>query len=179
MAAGAAPALEVTTLSAEQKDLRRKTHQTIAKFGDDVGRRLQFNTAIAAAMELVNALQKFDGESAAHRAVRHEALTALVACMAPITPHICHVLWTALGQQGAVIDAAWPEADASALLSDAIKMVVQINGKLRGQIEVPVGTSKEAILAAAKADENVARFLADAPIKKEIVVPGKLVNFVI
>jgi len=178
-AAGAAPALDVAALNAVQKDLRRKTHQTIAKFGDDVGRRLQFNTAIAAAMELVNALQKFDGSAPQDRAVRHEALTALVACLAPITPHITHVLWTALGHDGAVIDARWPEADAAALASDALKLVVQVNGKLRGQIEVPVGSSNEAILAAAKSDENVVRFLAGAAIKKEIVVAGKLVNLVI
>lgn len=177
--ARAAPTLDASALSAAQKDLRRKTHQTIAKFGDDVGRRLQFNTAIAAAMELVNALQKFDGAAEQDRAVRHEALCALVACLAPITPHISHVLWTALGGQGAVIDARWPVADAAALVSDAIKLVVQINGKLRGQIEVPVGTANDVILATAKSDENVARFIAGAAIKKEIVVAGKLVNFVI
>ena len=179
VAAGAAPALDVGALNSAQKDLRRKTHQTIAKFGDDVGRRYQFNTAIAAAMELVNALQKFDGSGGQDRAVRHEALDALVACLAPITPHISHTLWTALGNAGAVIDARWPEADAAALASDAIKLVVQVNGKLRGQIEVPVGTANEAILAAAKADEQVAKFLAGATIKKEIVVPGKLVSLVI
>ena len=179
VAAGAAPALDAAALGAAQKDLRRKTHQTIAKFGDDVGRRYQFNTAIAAAMELVNALQRFDGSGGQDRAVRHEALNALVACLAPITPHISHTLWTALGNAGAVIDARWPEAEAAALASDAIKLVVQVNGKLRGQIEVPVGTANEAILAAAKADEQVAKFLAGATIKKEIVVPGKLVSLVI
>ena len=179
VAAGAAPALDAAALSAAQKDLRRKTHQTIAKFGDDVGRRLQFNTAIAAAMELVNALQKFDGSSEQDRAVRHEALSALVACLAPIAPHITHVLWNALGHTGAVIDARWPEADTTALASDALKLVVQVNGKLRSSIEVPVGSSSEHILATAKADENVIRFLGGAAIKKEIVVPGKLVNFVI
>jgi leucyl-tRNA synthetase len=179
VAAGPAPALDSAMLNAAQKDLRRKAHQTIAKFGDDVGRRYQFNTAIAAAMELVNALQKFEGGTDQDRAVRQEALNALVACLAPITPHISHALWTALGNAGAVIDAAWPEADAAALVSDAIKLVVQVNGKLRGQIEVPVGSSNEAVLAAAKTEENVAKFLAGSAIKKEIVVAGKLVNFVI
>ncbi|ROH93389.1 leucine--tRNA ligase [Stagnimonas aquatica] len=179
VAGGPAASPDVGALSAVQKDLRRKTHQTIAKFGDDVGRRYQFNTAIAAAMELVNALQKFEGGEPLDRAVRQEALNALVACLAPITPHISHTLWTALGNAGAVIDAAWPEADAAALVSDAIKLVVQVNGKLRGQIEVPVGSSNEAILAAAKSEENVVKFLAGSTIKKEIVVAGKLVNFVI
>ena len=140
---------------------------------------MQFNTAIASAMELVNALQKFEDASATGRAVRHESLRALVACLAPITPHLSHALWAALGEAGAVIDARWPEADATALVSDAIKLVVQVNGKLRGQIEVPVGTANDAILAAAKSDENVAKFLAGAAIKKEIVVPGKLVSFVV
>ncbi|MDP3858328.1 MAG: leucine--tRNA ligase [Stagnimonas sp.] len=179
VATGPAPALDAAALSGAHKDLRRKTHQTIAKFGDDVGRRYQFNTAIAAAMELVNALQKFEGSGEQDRAVRHEALNALVACLAPITPHISHVLWTALGNAGAVIDARWPQADPQALSSEAIKLVVQVNGKLRGQIEVPVGSANEAILAAAKAEENVAKFLGGSTIRKEIVVPGKLVNFVI
>ena len=178
-AVGVPPALDVAALSAAQKDLRRKTHQTIAKFGDDVGRRLQFNTAIAAAMELVNTLQKFDGTTEQDQAVRHEALTALVACLSPITPHISHVLWTALGHRSAVIDARWPEADTAALATEALKLVVQVNGKLRGQIEVPLGSSNELILATAKSDENVVKFLVGATIKKEIVVAGKLVNFVI
>jgi leucyl-tRNA synthetase len=177
--AGPTVSLIPAALTSAQKDLRRKTHQTIAKFGDDMGRRLQFNTAVAAAMELVNAIQKFDDASEQGRAVRLEALTALVACMAPITPHICHALWQALGQAGEVIDARFPQADAAALASDAIKLVVQVNGKLRGQIEVPTGADHASILAAAKADENVARFLAGSLIKKEIVVPGKLVSFVI
>jgi len=130
-------------------------------------------------MELVNALQKFDGTAEQDRALRQEALTALVACLSPITPHISHTLWTALGHAGAVIDATWPEAEQAALASDAIKFVVQVNGKLRGSIDMPVGSANEAVLAAAKADENVAKFLVGLTIKKEIVVPGKLVNFVV
>ena len=171
--------LNPASLNPAQKVLRRKTHQTIAKFGDDMGRRLQFNTAVASAMELVNALQKFDDASPQGRAVRHEALSALVLCLAPITPHICHTLWQELGNSGPVIDAVWPRADASALTSDAIKLVVQVNGKLRGHIEVAVGSDNASVLAAAKADANVAKFLAGTVIKKEIVVPGKLVNFVV
>jgi leucyl-tRNA synthetase len=179
VAAGPVPVLDPASLSPEQKSLRRKTHETVHKMGDDIGRRYSFNTAIAAAMELVNALARFEDASAQARAVRGEALGALVAALSPIVPHICHELWSALGHATPVIDAPYPQADTAALHSDTASLVVQVNGKLRGQIEVPADATQDAIVAAALADENVRRFIDGAPLKKRIVVPGKLVNLVV
>ncbi len=178
-AKGAAPVLDRTSLSAAQKDLRRKLHDALAKIGDDFGRRYNFNTAIAACMELVNALSRFDDATDAGRAVMQEALDALVRVLSPIVPHFTHELWTALGHSDAVIDATWPEPEAEARRSDSIALVVQINGKLRGQISVPAGADQASIIAAALAEESVQKFLVGQVIKKQIVVPGKLVNFVV
>jgi leucyl-tRNA synthetase len=108
-----------------------------------------------------------------------EALDTLVACMAPITPHICHALWHELGHPEPVIDAAWPDADPAALVSDTISLVVQVNGKLRGNIEVPRHANNEEIISAALAEANVQKFVAGQALKKKIVVPGKLVNLVV
>jgi len=178
-ARGAAPALDVAQLNPAQKDLRRKLHDALAKISDDFGRRNNFNTAIAACMELVNALGKFDDVSDNGRAVMQEALSALIRVLAPIVPHLGHALWLALGYEGAVIDARWPEADPAARVADTVTLVVQINGKLRGQISVAAGTDQAAIIAAALADENVQKFLNGQTVKKQIVVPGKLVNLVV
>jgi leucyl-tRNA synthetase len=176
---GPVPALDAAALTAAQKDLRRKLHDALAKIGDDFERRFNFNTAIAACMELVNALSRFEDSSPNGRAVTQEVLEALVRVLSPIVPHISHSLWGGLGHGGPVIDAPWPQADAAARVSDMAEMVVQVNGKLRGKISVPAGASKEDAAAAALADENVQRFLAGQPVKKTIVVPGKLINFVV
>jgi leucyl-tRNA synthetase len=178
-ALGAAPALDAATLTAPQKDLRRKLHDSLAKISDDFARRYSFNTAIAACMEVVNALSRFDDATPNGRAVRDEVLDALTRVLSPIVPHFCHALWSTLGKPGAVIDAPWPEADAEARKADEIAMVVQVNGKLRGQISVPAGAPQELIIATALAEENVQKFIGGAELKKQIVVPGKLVNFVV
>jgi leucyl-tRNA synthetase len=179
VSAGASPALDVAALDAAQKKLRQKTHLTLQKIGDDIGRRLKLNTVVAASMELLNAINDHRIATPQDRAVVQEALDALVACMSPITPHICHELWQALGHQGAVIDSKWPEADAKALLSDTISLVVQVNGKLRGNIEVPRHANNDEIISAALAEVNVQKFVAGQALKKKIVVPGKLVNLVV
>ena len=179
VALGAVDALARAALNEVQKDLRRKLHDQLAKISDDFGRRYNFNTAVAACMELVNALAKFDDRSPQGRAVLNEALDALSRVLSPIVPHFSHALWTALGHATPVIDAEWPEPEAEARLSDQIKLVVQVNGKLRGQISVPAGSSNEAIIAVAVADEQVLKFLAGQTIRKQVVVPGKLVNFVV
>jgi leucyl-tRNA synthetase len=166
-------------LTQTQKDLRRKLHETLKKVSDDFGRRQSYNTAIAAAMELVNALYKFEDVSANGRALMQEALELLVAMLAPITPHICHELWSALGHAAPVIDARWPTLDVAALESDTVALVVQVNGKLRAQIQVPTGASNETILETALADVNVQKFISGQTLKKKIVVPGKLVNLVV
>jgi len=173
------PEVNPAALDAAQKTLRRQVHETIAKVGDDYGRRLSFNTAIAALMELLNALGKFDDASDQGRAVRHEAFEAIVLMLNPITPHICHAMWSALGRTGAVINAAWPKADPAALTKDAVTLAVQVSGKLRGQIEVAVNAAREEIEKAALADEGVARFVAGQAVKKIIIVPGKIVNIVV
>jgi leucyl-tRNA synthetase len=177
--AGAAPPLEVSTLGAAQRELRRAAHQALAKATDDIGRRRNFNTAIAAIMELLNAIGRFTDPSPAGRAVREEALGIAVLVLAPITPHVCHALWQALGRQGALVDERWPSPDPAALVQDTQQLVVQVNGKLRGHITVSVQADEAAVRAAALADEHVRKFVADKPVRRVIVVPGKLVNVVV
>ena len=178
-AGGPVAALDPKALNDDQKALRRKTHQTIAKIGDDIGRRSSFNTAVAAAMELLNAVNRFDDDAEAGRAVEREALEAVVLMLSPMTPHICHALWKALGHETALIDHRWPEFDASALELDMIELVVQVNGKLRGRVAVPADAGKDDIEKLAIADDNVQRFLDGKEIRKVIVVPGRLVNVVV
>ncbi len=172
-------ALDINSLNESQKAMRRKTHETIAKVSDDIGRRYTFNTAIAAVMELMNALAKFKDGSAQGRAVTKESLQAVVLLLSPIVPHITHELWEALGENSSLIDHAWPKVDESALVKDSLQIIVQVNGKLRSRIEVPASASKDEIEAAAINDENVKRFTDDKQVVKVIVVPGKLVNIVV
>jgi leucyl-tRNA synthetase len=166
-------------LTDEQKALRRKIHQTIAKVSDDVGRRYTFNTAVAAVMELLNAIRHFDDSSPTGRGIVREGLETAVLLLSPIVPHLCHELWHALGHDEAVVNVRWPEADASALVLEMIEIVVQVNGKLRGRISVAAGSDTATISEAALADENVKRFVGDKTIRKTIVVPGRLVNVVV
>jgi leucyl-tRNA synthetase len=176
---GPAGAVDVDALTDSQKDMRRKTHQTIAKISNDIGRRHSFNTAVAAAMELLNAINKFADETDTGRAVQRESLEAVVVMLSPMVPHICHALWQHLGHATALIDQRWPIVDESALEVAHIEMVVQVNGKLRGRIAVAVDAAKDSIEAAALADENVIRFIDGKEIRKVIVVPGRLVNIVV
>ncbi|MDH3576741.1 MAG: leucine--tRNA ligase [Gammaproteobacteria bacterium] len=176
---GPAPAVDTNGLDEGQKDLRRKTHQTISKISDDLGRRGSFNTAVAAAMELLNAINRFDDQSDSGRAVKHEALEAVVLMLSPIVPHISHALWQELGHKTPLIDQAWPEVDEAALELDLIEMVVQVNGKLRGRISVPTDADEDAVEKLAIADENVQRFIDGNDVRKMIVVPGRLVNIVV
>jgi leucyl-tRNA synthetase len=160
------------------KDVRRKLHETIAKVTDDYGRRQTFNTAIAAVMELCNELGRLDQSEAESKAVMTEGLNATVRLLAPIVPHICHALWQALGNSTDVANETWPEVDKSALVRDEIELVVQVNGKVRAKMSVGVDASKESIEQLALAQDNVQRFIADATVRKIIVVPGRLVNIV-
>jgi len=166
-------------LNAAQRDLRRQSHRTLAKATDDIGRRRTFNTAIAAVMELVNALAKFPADTPADRAVAHEGLEIAVICLSPIIPHATHALWLALGHRTAIIDERWPKADAAALEQPTLEIVVQVNGKLRGRISVPAGSDEQSIRSAALGDANVQKYLGDREIRKLIIVPGKLVNVVV
>ena len=176
---GAAPALDVAALDANQKALRRKTHETIGKVGDDYGRRHSFNTAIAAVMELMNALAKFEDGSEQGRAVRQEALQAIVLLLNPITPHASHALWQVLGHGETLLeDQPFPQADAGALVRDALTLAVQVNGKLRGTIEVAADAAREQVEALALAEPNAAKFMEGLTVRKIIIVPGKIVNIV-
>ena len=178
LAGGPCEPLRLTELNAGQRELRRLLHETIAKVGDDVGRRRTFNTAIAAVMELCNALARFDDRSQQGRALLQEAYEAVVRLLAPIVPHACQVLWRALGQPGELVDERWPEADPAALEREAVELVVQVNGKLRGRVQVPSDADRAAVEQAALAEDNVQRFVAGKAIRRIIVVPGKLVNVV-
>jgi leucyl-tRNA synthetase len=177
--AGATPALDVDTLDNAQRDLRRKLHETIAKVSDDYGRRLTFNTAIAAAMELSNELAKISERSGQWLAIERESLQTLVLLLAPIVPHICHTLWRELGNSTSLIDAPWPQVDAAALQRSSIELVVQINGKVRGKIEVAVDASSASIIELALAQDFVQKFIAGKELAMSKVVPGKLVTFAV
>jgi leucyl-tRNA synthetase len=160
------------------KDVRRKLHETIAKVTDDYGRRQTFNTAIAAVMELCNELVRLDQSDSTSRDVMREGLSVAVRLLAPIVPHVCHSLWQALGYKSDIANEAWPEVDQAALVRDEIELVVQVNGKVRAKMAVGIDASKESIEQLALAQDNVQRFIADATVRKIIVVPGRLVNIV-
>jgi len=170
--------LDTSGLNQQQQDLRRKTHETIAKVSDDFGRRQTFNTAIAAVMELLNELGKSDRKIPNGLAVEREALETAVLVLSPIVPHVCSALWQELGLGDNLLNAPWPQVDKSALVKTTIQLAVQVNGKLRAQIDVPADASKEDIELVAQDNENVQRFTEGLTIRKVIVVPSKLVNIV-
>jgi leucyl-tRNA synthetase len=170
--------LELNSLSDEQKAVRRAIHLAIKQASIDIGQHHKFNTAIAQVMTLMNVLEKAAQASTQDRALLQEGLETVALLLAPITPHISHQLWQELGHDEAIIDAQWPQVDESALVQDSLTLVIQVNGKLRGQIEVPASASREEVEASARANENVLRFTEGLSIRKVIVVPGKLVNIV-
>ncbi|HHP8823320.1 TPA: leucine--tRNA ligase [Acinetobacter baumannii] len=171
-----ATAIDKANLSKDAQDLRRKTHETIQKVSDDIERRHAFNTAIAALMELLNASNKFEAKDDNDVAVEREAITTLLTLLAPFAPHLSQTLLAQFGTD--LTEATFPEVDASALTRNTQTIVVQVNGKLRGKLEVSVDISKDELLAQAKALPEVQQFLT-GPTKKEVVVPNKLVNLVV
>ena len=175
---GETVAIDAVSLNGDQKALRRKTHETIAKVTDDYERRYTFNTAIAAIMELLNQTAKAEESSEQDRAVMQEALEAAVLLLSPITPHICTELWTALGHDTDVVNADWPKADKAAMVQDEKLIIVQVNGKVRAKITVAASASKDEVEALALANDNVHNFIDGLTVRKVIVVPGKLVNIV-
>ncbi len=170
--------LDPDSLNDDQRNLRRKTHQTIEKVSDDYGRRYTFNTAIAAVMELLNDISQLSNNDSQSMAVKHEALTSAILLLAPIVPHICHSLWQKMGNKGSIAEAAWPEVDSSALIQSTIELVVQVNGKVRGKIQVAVDAPKDMVEKQAINEPNVQRFIEGNTVRKIIVVPGRLVNIV-
>jgi len=177
-AAGGAPALDSAALDEGQRTLRRQLHEALAKVGDDIGRRYTFNTAIAAVMELLNAVTRAAGTGPQDQAVRQEALEGIVLMLAPIVPHVAESLWRGLGREGSVMAQRWPAPDPSALKRDTLELVVQVNGKLRGKIRVPATATREDIEKAALTEPSVLPFVQGKDVKKVVVVPGKLVNVV-
>jgi len=163
----------------DQNKLRRKTHQTISKVTDDIGRRYTFNTAIAAVMELVNEVSAFNVNDELDRQAIKEAIESILLLLSPIVPHICHQLWLDINHNRPIVDAEWPEFDNSLLKSETSLIVVQVNGKLRSKLEVDASTSEDELKSMALSDEKVMRFIEGNEIKKIIVVPEKLVNIVV
>jgi leucyl-tRNA synthetase len=179
------------------KACRRQVHEILSQANYDYERK-QFNTVVSAAMKLLNALESLGGPAAevaadagtevqanatlrahAQRAfVRREGLSILFRLLAPITPHIAHALWNELGYGGNILDAGWPQADAAALKRATVTLAVQVNGKLRGTIEVAVDAAREVIEETALTNADVAKYVGAAPPKKIIIVPGKIVNIV-
>ncbi len=179
VAAGAADALDKSVLNDEQRDMRRLAHHTLAKVTDDIGRRRTFNTAIAAVMELLNALGGYPRRTPQDRSVMQEALEIAVLALSPIIPHVTHALWRELGHGTALIDEPWTAVDAAALEAATVELVVQVNGKLRARIVVAADAGDVAIREAALDDPHVQKFIGSAPIRKVIIVRGKLVNVVV
>jgi leucyl-tRNA synthetase len=155
---------------------RRDVHEALRKALYDYERQ-QYNTVASACMAMVNALSRL-GDAPDERAVLREGLGIVLRLLAPITPHVTHVLWRELGFGTHILDAGWPALDEAALAQDTVEYVVQVNGKLRGRVQLPAGAEQAAIRQAALDNDNVRRFVGDAQVQKVIVVPGKLVNIV-
>lgn len=175
---GSLPSLVVGDLSDADKALRRKTHETIASVTNDFSERQTFNTAIAKVMELLNAINKTTLTTDASKAAVREALESAVLMLAPIAPHVCQVLFKAIGGEGLAIDAPWPKVDESALVKETLLYVVQVNGKVRTKIEVPANMGKDEVQTLALAQDAVKKFTDGVTVHKVIVVPNKLVNIV-
>ena len=171
--------LNTNKLDNSQKDIRQKTHQALKKLSDDIGRRHSFNTAIATLMELNNNLLRFTDTSDQGMAVRKEAIEIMLKALNPITPHLSHHLWQSLGHNKAMVDELWPEIDESALEQDETQLVVQVNGKLRAKLMVPINSNNQAVESLALKEENVVKFTEGKTIIKVVVIPNKLVNVVV
>ena len=171
--------ISLEDLNDEQKEVRKRTHLALKKVGDDLGRRHSFNTAIATMMELNNTLSKFTDTSEKGAAVRKESIDIMVKCLSPVIPHLCHHLWLLLGGKEAVVDVKWPVVDESALIQDNIQNIVQVNGKLRAKIMVPLNSDNQKVQELAFSDEGVSKHIKDKEIIKVIVVPNKLINIVV
>lgn len=165
-------------LSVEAVALRRKTHQTIKKVTEDIDGRFHFNTAIAAVMELVNAIYAFPAGKD-QPSVMRDALETVVRLLNPFVPHLSEELWRALGHEQGVESCGWPKWDETALAADRIELVVQVNGKVRGKLQVAVDAEQEQVEAEALKEQNVERFIRDKQVRKVIYVPGRLINIVV
>ena len=178
---GACSSTAADATTAAAKEVRLKEHLTVKKAGEDIGNRYQFNTAIAAIMELVNALYLAKDELATTeegRKVLSSAMATVLTLLAPIPPHVCEELWEDLGHARSIDQEPWPVWKEDALQRDVLTVVIQINGKLRGKIEVPASASKEEVEQLALTEQNIVRHLEGLTVRKVVVIPGKLVNVV-
>jgi leucyl-tRNA synthetase len=170
--------LDVASLSAEERNLRRAVHKTIRKVTEDLDERFHFNTAIAAVMELLNILQPAELATPQFPAVMKEALQSVILLMSPLVPHITEELWERMGNSQPLSQAVWPAYDPDAVVDEELLVVVQVNGKLRSKLTVAAGIGEDELKALALADEKIAQFIGGLTVRKVISVPGKLVNIV-
>ena len=170
---------DVDVVNESALELRRQTHELIAKAEDDFGRRLQFNTVVSSVMELVNSVSRFDLSNDHDHSVVREALEAILIVISPIAPHIAHELWTSMTDREEIKRGDWPQLDSTALQRSTMPLAVQVNGKLRASINISSALDKEAIFSEALKDANVARHVEGKTIRKQIYVPDRLVNFVV
>jgi len=167
------------TLNAEDREMLYVINRTVKKVTDDIQDRFNFNTAISAIMEMVNALYQYREKEGLNPAVFREGVNKLVVLMAPFAPHITEELWEMTGGEGSVHRQKWPVFDEKFLVRDMITVVVQVNGKVRSRIQVPSGTGEEELKGLALDDERVRAYTDGRSIQKVIVVPDKLVNVVL
>jgi leucyl-tRNA synthetase len=174
----AAGEVDACTLQGAPRQLRQQVHKTIRKVTEDIDGKFHFNTAIAAIMELVNALSAFEDKAAYPEVVR-EAFGTVVRLLSPFVPHFAEELWLQFGHEKSLADLGWPNWDEEALVSDTNLIVVQVNGKVRGKVTVPVDADNPFVEKMALEDVNVMRYLEGKTVRKVIVVPGRLVNVVV
>jgi leucyl-tRNA synthetase len=170
--------LDIPVLSDAAKLLRRKSHETLQRADDDYGRRLQLNTVVSGVHELVNLISRTASDDLQNRASIDEAIKIALVVLSPIAPHVTQALWAALGEVMPLVQVSWPAVDDNALVQDRLNLVIQVNGKVRGHVDVPADIDEEAARELALGVENVARFVDGKTVRKAILIPGKLINIV-
>ena len=170
---------ELVVSTSEDRALNYQLNKTIKKVSEDVGGRFSFNTAISSIMELVNELYKYKQLDNVNMPLLDRAVKSMILVLSPFTPHICEELWSELGEESRVFEAAWPEFDESALVLDEVEIIVQINGKLKDKLTMSKDASNEELEKAARSSDKVKEVVGELSIVKAIIIPGKLVNFVV
>jgi len=174
-----AAAVDTAALSGADRDMHRMTHVTVKRVTEDIAVRFQFNTAISAIMEMVNAFTEYLDKEQANAAVVAEAVEKLAPLLAPFVPHIAEEIWMELGHGESIHLAQWPDYSEAALAKDSVEIVLQINGKIKARLEVPAQASQEELIALAESQPGFAEWTAGKTPVKKIAIPGKLVNIVV